>query len=162
LTFALQAGELFDLNLDTEYVETIIAKAIDKYIELQSLKYNDPKVQIDKALENVVQRMFQRCFDSNQYRQAAGISLESLRLDVLESAITKADEPAKLLAYVLDATMECVVHIDFRNKVLALLVSLYRKLAVPDYISISQCLVHLNQPTAVAEMLNTLSKGTGV
>jgi 26S proteasome regulatory subunit N2 len=78
----------------------------------------------------------------------------------LEDAITKSDNPSELLAYVLKVSMECVTHIDFRSKVLALLVKLYRKLSVPDYISISQCLVHLNEPSAVAEMLNTLSKGS--
>lgn len=168
LNFALGAGSLFNLTEKTEYVETIIAKAIDKYIELQNQKYSDSSVKIDSTLEDVLQRMFQRCFETKNYKQAAGISLEALRLDMLETSITKGEDPASLLQYVLDATMKFSEHLTFRNKVvefnkvLKLLVELYRKLAVPDYISISQCLVHLNEPSSTADMLNTLSKGTEV
>ncbi|KNE66892.1 hypothetical protein AMAG_11367 [Allomyces macrogynus ATCC 38327] len=47
VTFALGAGELFDLNAQSQFVETIIAKCI----------------------RQVVERMFQRCFDHEEYRQ---------------------------------------------------------------------------------------------
>jgi len=35
LTFALGAGKLFDVNVSSEYVETIIAKCIDHYTKLR-------------------------------------------------------------------------------------------------------------------------------
>ncbi|KAI8897971.1 armadillo-type protein [Globomyces pollinis-pini] len=159
LEFALGSGDLFDLNLKTEYVETIISKAIDKYIELRILQNDDSTVTIDKSLQDVVQKMFQRCFDGQQYRHAIGISLESLRLDMLETSITKGNA-AELLPYVLEGAMTIVQNLGFRNKVLKLLVELYRKLSIPDYISVSQCLVHLNEPTAAADLLKTLSDGT--
>jgi hypothetical protein len=47
----------------------MLVKAIDKYIELQHLKLQDSATQIDPTLLDVVQRMFQRCFDSKEYRQ---------------------------------------------------------------------------------------------
>ena len=82
LTFALGAGKLFDTTLKTEYVDTIIckillpfhalAKCIDKYISCKVQQFENPTapvVSIDARLENVVQRMFDRCFADNEYQQ---------------------------------------------------------------------------------------------
>ncbi|RKO84054.1 armadillo-type protein, partial [Blyttiomyces helicus] len=84
-----------------------------------------------------------------------GIALETMRLDVIEEAVLKGDAQ-ELLSYVLEASMTIVQNLDFRNKVLRLLVKLYRNLQEPDYISINECLVHLNDPAACADMLQTL------
>jgi 26S proteasome regulatory subunit N2 len=144
----------------------MLAKAIDKYIELQHAKLENPSTEIDPTLLEVVQRMFQRCFDSKEYKQvqafdeAIGISLESMRLDILEKAISESSAASELLAYVVETIMVYVQNLEFRNQVLKLLVNLYHKLAVPDYMSISQCLLHLDEPSAVAELLTTLSKGS--
>ncbi|KAI8904396.1 armadillo-type protein [Gorgonomyces haynaldii] len=159
LNFALKAGQLFDINGTTEYVTTIISRAIDSYIEQRRAQYDDPSVQIDKNLVQVVQRMFQRCYDSKQYSQAIGIALESYRLDMIEESILKGDQPV-LLASVLDACVTVVQHLAFRNKVLQLLVKLYHNLPKPDYISSSKCLVLLNEPKETADILVKLIKGT--
>ncbi|RKO87811.1 hypothetical protein BDK51DRAFT_28293, partial [Blyttiomyces helicus] len=71
LVFALGAAKLFDANAKTEYVETIIAKCIDKYIALRIEKHEKPNdaIQIDPRLEDVVQRMFARCYADAEYKQ---------------------------------------------------------------------------------------------
>jgi 26S proteasome regulatory subunit N2 len=66
------------------------------------------------------------------------------------------------LSYVLEAAMTVVQHLSFRNLILKLLVKLYRALPTPDYISISKCLVHLNEPLEAAQMLAELIKGGDV
>ena len=138
----------------------MVAKAIDKYVELQVAKRLDATVKIDQSLIDVVLRMFERCLVAKKHYQAVGMALESLRLDLLETAISRGDDIPNLLNYVLNAAMNYAQDLDFRNQVLKLLVTLYRKLAVPDYLSISQCLLQLNESSAVAELLNTLSKGS--
>lgn len=181
LTFALGAGQSFDLSEDSEYVTTIIckfkakkrergeqfilvfdinlcifsyvAKCIDKYINIRAASAMSEK--IDPRLEDIVERMFQRCAEDCEYEQAIGIALESRRLDVVKSIIQKGDA-SKLLTYVLDVCMTLVQNLEFRNEVLRLLVDLYETLKNPDYISISQCLVHLNDTTACANMLKSL------
>ncbi|KAL1925244.1 uncharacterized protein VTP21DRAFT_127 [Calcarisporiella thermophila] len=157
LSFALGAGKLFDLSLKTEYVETIISKCIDKYIALRIQQYEDPNsgATIDPRLQQVVERMFQRCLDDGEYNQAIGIALESRRLDIVERTVLQGNA-RELLQYVLDISMTLVQNLDFRNKVLRLLVNLYSNLSVPDYISISQCLVHLNDSSTCAQMLQDL------
>ncbi|CAG8448243.1 2744_t:CDS:10 [Cetraspora pellucida] len=157
LTFALGAGDLFDASSKLEYVETIISKCIDKYILLRVQEYDNPTnaQPIDPRLQDVVERMFQRCYDDGEYKQAIGIALEARRLDVFEEAISKGPS-SELLAYVLDLSMTLVLNLDFRNKVLWLLVKLYQNLAEPDYISISQCFVHLNDSSSAAKLLQDL------
>ncbi|CAJ0762217.1 15919_t:CDS:2 [Entrophospora sp. SA101] len=115
LTFALGAGELFDTSSKSEYVETIIYK----YISLRTRQYENPseEIVIDPRLEVVVERMFQRCFSDDEFKQAIGIALESHRLDVIEHAILKGQQASELLSYVLDSCMTLVLNLDFRNKV---------------------------------------------
>lgn len=43
LKFALGAGDLFDVSQHTEYVETLVAKCIDQYIELRVAGHDDEK-----------------------------------------------------------------------------------------------------------------------
>ncbi|KAL1935717.1 hypothetical protein VTP01DRAFT_4857 [Rhizomucor pusillus] len=160
LTFALGAGKFFDLSEKSEYVETIISKCIDKYIALRTKQaQGDMEEDIDPRLQDVVERMFQRCADDQEYEQAIGIALESRRLDVLKSMIAKGS-PHKLLPYVLEVCMTLVQNLEFRNQVLRLLVELYQSLDEPDYISVSQCLVHLNDTTTCAKLLlDLIAKG---
>lgn len=170
LTFALGAGQHFDVSDNSEYVTTIIcksffsfvcivantlcstAKCIDKYIHLRTLENTEP---VDSRLQDIVERMFQRCADDGEYEQAIGIALESRRLDIVESNIRKGDAD-KLLAYVLDVSMTLIQNLEFRNEVLRLLVNLYKTLEKPDYISISQCLVHLDDSESCAQLLKSL------
>ncbi|KAK9473769.1 armadillo-type protein [Dipodascopsis tothii] len=98
MNFALSAGELFDLAAKSEYVETIVSKCIDTYIQL-SQKYFDypdrhPGASVDAALVEVVERMFQRCLVDGQYKHAIGVALEARRLDTIETCIKHAFEGA--------------------------------------------------------------------
>lgn len=99
--------------------------------------------------------MFWRCEEDGEFKQSIGIALESRRLDIVERTILKGTSH-ELLSYVLDVCMTLVQNLDFRNKVLRLLVDLYKNLQEPDYVSISQCLVHLNDPAACSELLREL------
>ena len=84
LTFALGAEALFDVTkTDNQYVETIIAKCIDKYTKEKQGEAGN----IDARLEEIVNKMFDRCFQHGQYRQALGIAIETRRLDIFERAI---------------------------------------------------------------------------
>ena len=49
---------------------------------------------------------------------------------------------------------------DFRHKIMAVLVRVYRSLATPDYIGMCRCLAHLGDSAAVSEILNKLLDGS--
>ena len=67
-------------------------KCIDFYTKLRQ-QVQDAKAEgdmqpdIDPRLEAVVNRMFDNCLESGQYKQAIGIAIETRRLDILEKAI---------------------------------------------------------------------------
>ncbi|KAF3425062.1 hypothetical protein E2986_04833 [Frieseomelitta varia] len=164
LTYALGAGELFDVNARNEYVDTTIAKCIDYYTQQRVLEA-EGKLQlnskgIDPRLEGIVNRMFQRCLDDNQYRQALGLALETRRMDIFEAAIMQSDDVSGMLSYAFQVVMSLIQNRGFRNTVLRCLVSLYRNLGTPDYVNMCQCLIFLDDPLAVAELLDRLSKGS--
>jgi 26S proteasome regulatory subunit N2 len=160
--FALRAEELFDISQKNEYVETMIAKCIDEYIQLRVANYerrNKDDVQaIDARLESIVERMFQRCFEDKEYKQAIGISLEARRLDTIERAVKEGGNSKELLTYTMKMAMELLTSRDFRQVVLRTLVKLYNDLSIPDYISICRCLVFLDDAAAVAAILSKLIK----
>ncbi|GJJ69702.1 26S proteasome regulatory subunit N2 [Entomortierella parvispora] len=157
LNFALGAGALFDLSSKSEYVDTIISKCIDKYIALRIQEQEVPQnaEPMDSRLKDVVEKMFDRCYQDGEYKQAVGIALEAHRLDVVEYCI-KAGGPSVILPYVYELTMTVVLDQAYRNTLLQLLVDQFRKLSEPDYVAINQCLVHLGDHAASAELLQNL------
>ncbi|KAG1692304.1 26S proteasome non-ATPase regulatory subunit 1 [Nymphon striatum] len=161
LTFALGAGSLFDVNHNTEYVETIISKCIDYYTKLriENSTGSDKKV-IDSRLESIVNRMFQRCFDDGQYKQAIGIALETHRMDIFEKAILQSDDVSGMLLYSMKVAMSLIQNRQFRNEILRKLVELYGDLEKPDYVNVCQCLIFLDDAQAVANVLDKLSTGS--
>jgi len=159
LSYALGAGPLFDLTQDTQYVETIIAKCIDSY----TARRQEEGANIDKRLEDIVNRMFDRCFEHGQYRQALGIAIETRRLDIFERAVA-GDLPdsqvCEMLSYAFRVVMSLIQSRDYRSQLLKTLVRLYRALATPDYVQMCQCLIFLDEPLAVADILKKLSAGS--
>lgn len=158
LTYALGAGDLFDVAAHNEYVETIIAKCIDHYTQLRNEENRDKP--IDARLEGIVNRMFQRCLDDGQNRQACGLAIETRRMDIFRKSITESDDVAGMLIYAYQVGMSLIQNRGFRNEVLRVLVELYRNLATPDYVNMCQCLIFLDESQSVAEILDKLSKGS--
>ncbi|KAL4219945.1 26S proteasome non-ATPase regulatory subunit 1 [Mactra antiquata] len=162
LTYALGAGSLFNVNDTSEYVETTIAKCIDHYTKLcvsNAENTEEDQKPIDSRLEAVVNRMFQRCFDDKQYKQAVGIAIETRRIDIFEKAILESEDVNYMLTYSLKVTMSLLQNRQFRNTVLNVLTKLYMGLATPDYINVCQCYIFLDDAQSVAEVLEKLVKG---
>lgn len=160
LTYALGAETLFDVNNRNEYVDTIIAKCIDFYVQqrVDMVERPNEAKPIDPRLEAIVNKMIQRCLDDGQYRQALGLALETRRMDVFESSIMKSDDVAGMLSYAFQVAMSLIQNRAFRNEVLRSLISLYRGLAIPDFVNMVQCLIFLEDPLSVAEILDKLIK----
>ncbi|KAI5793103.1 armadillo-type protein [Geopyxis carbonaria] len=183
MMFALGAGDLFEISSQNEYVETIISKCIDEYIAITSRndfsQYSENTAnseaktpqKVDPRLEDIVERMFRSCFAEGSYKPAIGIAIEARRLDVVEEGIRLAstktkgksvddgeekDEAVELMDYVLDLTMGVVQEISLRERLLRLLVKLFLSLPSPDYFSVSKCVIHLNDTTLAAKILQDL------
>ncbi|PWY96976.1 26S proteasome regulatory complex, non-ATPase subcomplex, Rpn2/Psmd1 subunit [Testicularia cyperi] len=149
LMFALGAGPLFDVEKKDEYVDTVISKAIDRYIQEAG------EGKSDARLKSIVDQMFTRCISDKEFKQALGIALETQRLDVIEE-VYSVTQNAGLLTYVLESTVGVVPSIEVRTQILHLLVKLFQRLPSPDHFSIGQCYVYLNAPNLAADLLFNL------
>jgi 26S proteasome regulatory subunit N2 len=89
------------LNERSQYVETLVHKCIDKYIEkrVAIVDKKEEGIQIDPKMENVINKMFERCYQDNQFNQAIGVALESRRIDKVREAIEKSKDIEDKLSY---------------------------------------------------------------
>ena len=174
LIFALGAGPLFDVEVKDEYVDTVVSKAIDRYIQdnnpatsatltldsdaaaaaagAAAGKAAAQKSAADPRLKSIVDQMFARCITDKEFKQALGIALETQRLDIIEQ-VYSVTQDADLLTYVLESSIGVVPSIETRNQILHLLVKLFQRLPNPDHFSIGQCYVYLNAPNLASELL---------
>ncbi|XP_061364757.1 26S proteasome non-ATPase regulatory subunit 1 homolog A-like [Gastrolobium bilobum] len=158
LSYALGAGPLFDVSDDSDYVHTILAKAIDEYASFKSkaAESSDESLKVDSRLEAIVERMLDKCIVDGKYQQAMGTAIECRRLDKLEEAITRSDNVLGTLSYCIYVSHSFVNLREYRQEVLRLLVKVFQKLPSPDYMSICQCLMFLDEPDGVASILEKL------
>jgi 26S proteasome regulatory subunit N2 len=96
LRHALMAGEMFDLNEKSQYVEVLIVKCMERYKTLRQQlvdsKQSQPQVVIDQKMEAVIDRMFTVCINDRQFNQSIGYALECRRLDKLRDTLEKSGE----------------------------------------------------------------------
>lgn len=158
LSYALGAGSLFDVSEDSDYVHTLLAKAIDEYATLKTkaAESKEESSDVDPRLEAIVERMLDKCITDGKYQQAIGMAIECRRLDKLQEAITNSDNVHGTLAYCMNVSHAFVNRREYRREVLVLLVKVYQDLASPDYLNICQCLMFLDQPKGVSSILEKL------
>lgn len=77
-------------------------------------------LEIDSRLKDVVERMFKRCLDDGEFKQAIGIAVESRRLDIVEKAVQSGVDRHELCIYTMDVSMTLVQNLNFRNQVCVL------------------------------------------
>jgi 26S proteasome regulatory subunit N2 len=145
-------------------VETLVHKCIDHYIEKRVAKVDgkDETIAIDPKMENVITRMFERCYEDGQFNQAIGIALESRRLDKVKEAIEKSRDIEDKISYTYTIAQNIVrSNKQFRSDILRLLLAIYEtKSGVSqgnfDYYKLVKCQFFLNIPEAAAALLSRL------
>ncbi|CAJ1361221.1 unnamed protein product, partial [Effrenium voratum] len=161
LRLALGAGHLFDLSQRTEYVEKIVAVAIDEYVKLRGdnfeleMKKKDP-VAIDSRLEDVVNRMFARCLEDKAFKQGLGMALETRRIDKVTEFISKSEHLAEMLEYAQLSAMTLLTSKAFRERVLKALVEIHTSVKDVNLSALAQCYFILGEPDEVAKILKEL------
>ncbi|XP_011073786.1 26S proteasome non-ATPase regulatory subunit 1 homolog A [Sesamum indicum] len=158
LSYALGAGPQFDVSEDSDYVHTLLAKAIDEYANLKTkaAEANDELAVVDPRLEAIVERMLDKCIADGKFQQAIGMAIECRRLDKLEEAVIRSDNVHATINYCIDVSHSFVNRREYRLEVLRLLVKVYQQLPSPDFLSICQRLMFLDEPEGVASILEKL------
>lgn len=159
MKLALEAGDKFNIMERSQYVDTVISKCIDMYIS-QRVKLSEgaDDVMIDQSLEDIVNKMFDRCFADQEWNQAIGLALDARRLDIVEKAIEQSGNIEAKLTYTYKITEEIIESKTFRNDVLNMLVKLYEKQGQGnvDYYNLAKCQFFLKAPEATAQVLSRL------
>ena len=85
------------------------AKCIDHYTKLRvhNLEHTDDTKDIDPRLESIVDRMFQRCYDDQEFKQVVGIALETRRIDSFEKSIMQSVRFSRLILWGVLKPFDC-------------------------------------------------------
>ncbi|CAG9534121.1 unnamed protein product [Cercopithifilaria johnstoni] len=166
LQLALAAEDKFQLtprspsilvgSQDEQYVNKVIEHALDTY---KQAKRNDD--EIDPRLEKLINRLFERNMKRRELRYVIGLALDTRRTDMILVAIKATDDQAALLTETVAKVLESQMDRAFRSIVLDLLLRLFAELEEPDFVSMCQCLIKLEKPDDVADILQRLVSNKG-
>lgn len=194
LRLALEGGpHNFDIVNDrsSAYVESLVSAAIDAYVKKlqyqKSQNKNDSEmgnnemmdvgddldeeitaINFDK-LQEVVQLMFQRCYDDEQYTHALGVALEARQVDKVKEVLTLCPTPPKdtlcpTLQYALNAAITMVTTKNFRDQVIEVIAEQIQKKSLLQNVNtastLTLCHQLLNKPSNVAKTLMSLLDST--
>ncbi|KAK4225421.1 armadillo-type protein [Podospora fimiseda] len=122
----------------------------------------------ERALQQVIERLFEECLKHRKYRQVVGIAVEAKNLDVLRRVIKRAGADDKqttdssqgtaeeLMDYLLSISMDIVQERGLRTEILRLILDLLNDIPNPDYFAIAKCVVHLDSDEEAENMLRQL------
>ncbi|KAI1810802.1 26S proteasome regulatory subunit rpn2 [Poronia punctata] len=140
-----------------------------------SIALTTDELQTRRAIESVIERLFERCIREEKYQQVVGIAIEAKRLDVVAKVIERADDEFKknkgksaqddamgpaeqLMDYCLGICMDVVQERSFRDDILQLILGILTsgRSKDPDYFSIAKCIVYLNKNEEACKMIRHL------
>ncbi|KAH9175458.1 26S proteasome regulatory complex non-ATPase subcomplex Rpn2/Psmd1 subunit [Lactarius sanguifluus] len=144
LSFALGAGTAFQqdsiLPGDDEYVETLISKAIDRYIESRTEEQSGAQSKVDPRLQDIIENIFSRCIQNGEYKQKT--------------------HDSSLLTYSMEAVLDNHFPLSYRDQVLNFLYPLFPSPTIdsksPYIHSLTRLLVTLSNPTLTVSLLVSL------
>ncbi|KAF9535345.1 armadillo-type protein [Crepidotus variabilis] len=163
LSFALGSGNAFQAEARSrgseEYVETIVSKAIDRYIVTRSAETSGSKEKIDSRLQDMIEGIFGRCVAEGEFKQAIGIALESRRLDVIASIYSKTKDIG-LLTYAMEGILDTGFSLSYRDEVLRFFLPLFPKPTAGEGAahlhSLTRLLVTLSDPSLTIPLITSL------
>lgn len=171
LQYALSAGELFDVDGETEFANTLRARCIDEYIAVKvrqsegtdEAASGSAEHAFTAALESVVERVLDGCISKGEIHEAIGVAIEARRLDKVETAILegcKTDEAQmEALAYCFECAQNLISSRSYRAKVLNLVAGIHVKHFPHEkrnFIAIANCYAFVGNAAGVAGILLNL------
>jgi 26S proteasome regulatory subunit N2 len=160
--FALVADDEFNIEENTEYVETIISKAIAQYIRLKRQEFEGESADVPVALTKIFERMLERAIRTNDLKLVVGIALDAFRLDIVEKVINdqlpsdNEDNVLSLISYALNIATSIIDNTTFRAQILNSLVKILTSLKTPDFFIVSKIIVNLNDDKLATHLFTNL------
>lgn len=148
--YSLAAGDEFNIEEQSQYIETVVSQCINLYTVLSQQHFDDATVVIDDQLAEIFEKLLNKCFDAKDYKLALGIALDSFRLDIVEKTLRlqldiNLDTGLQLITYVMSCTNTIIHHEAFKAKVLNSLIDISLSLkSNPDFFTIFKIIIQLN------------------
>ena len=113
--WALKSEDSFDIKEKSLYVNTILKKMLDKYIEIRKHNFfnRENLKPLDKRINAIVENVFNNCLNNNRLYQALGFCVESYDLDRLTKAIESSKDIIKNLNFVYEIVQNYVVNKEY-------------------------------------------------
>lgn len=162
--YSLAAGEEFDVEERSQYIETIVSQCINLYTVLSQKKFLDKSVTIDSRLTGIFERMLMKCIKANDLKLALGISLESYRLDLVQDILKEQcdknpENALNLINYVLVCANTVISNVSIRTVILKSLIDLLLSLkSNSDITSVFKIIVQLNDSKLASHLFKELFK----
>lgn len=160
--YSLFAGDEFNIEEQSQYIELIVSQCINLYSVQSQSKFEDDSLNIDPRLTGIFERMVEKCLKTNELKLALGISLESYRLDSIEAILKQNahnDELVlNLINYVLVCTNSVILNNDFKIKTLNSLITILLSLkkSLQDFFTIFKIIVQLNDSALASTVFKQL------
>lgn len=106
----------------------------------------------------MINRIFERNLTNKEIRYVIGLSLDTRRIDMLERAVKASDDQATILTETIAKVFESQLDRRFRGQALDAIFRLLAQMKEPDFVSMCQCLIKLEKPEDVADILRRLLK----
>uniref|UniRef100_A0A8C9GL47 26S proteasome non-ATPase regulatory subunit 1 n=1 Tax=Piliocolobus tephrosceles TaxID=591936 RepID=A0A8C9GL47_9PRIM len=158
LKFALCSGKLFNMNEKSQYVETILAKCTEMYVEINERKYEgDDYINENYSIQGNNLIVMEICIKTNTVKEALGVALDARRLDKVEYIILNAPNKIDILHHSITNDKYITTSKKFRLDFFKLIVNIYLSLPEEElkneYINICECLFYINDYQTVAQIL---------
>lgn len=152
LLYALCASDFFDVRLFNAYTEKIVHKFIDYYTKRRA----DPSTTVDVHSENIIDCVFQKCIDANNYKLVLDVALRIRRMDLFYRHIKSLNNMYEVLLHTMQEIMCTCESYSFRTAVLHSLASIYQNQVEIDHVNMSKCFIFLDDPKSVIQLLRNL------
>ena len=158
--WALKSEDSFNITEKSLYVNTILKKMLDKYIEIRKHNFfnRDNLKPIDKRINAIIEKVFNNCLTNNRLDQALGFCVESYHLDRLTKAIESSKNILKNINFVYEITQNFVVNKEYNAVLIDHILKLLIKHAKTQYMEITSCQFLLNNSDALASTLLNILK----
>lgn len=134
-------------------MDKIVEQALDTYKKIRRENQTT-----DQNLEAFVNRIFERSLANKEIRYVIGLSLDTRRIDMLGRAVTASEDQAAMLSETVAKVFESQLDRRFRGQALDAIFRLFAQMKEPDFVSMCQCLIKLEKPEDVADILRRLLK----
>ena len=144
--WALKSGDKFNINENSLYVNTILKKMLDEYIQIRKHNFfnRENLKQIDNRIAMIIENVFNNCLKDNRLYQALGFCVESYDLDRLTRAIESSKEIMKNINFVYEIAQNYVVNKEYNSVLIDHILKLLIKHARTEYMEITSCQFFLN------------------